>query len=219
LRNHKRRYLIRRYLIMRKHGSIKLAAAVFMAISIALFLPYLGIAGSLEPSGPPGPTMKTLDQIPPTWSIKLPAAERFVVLADFNNEAVLDKETGLVWEKSPSTGLKGQFDAYVRCNTLTTGSRLGWRIPTLQEISSLIDPTQTNPALPQGHPFSNVLYDVPYWTASTDIYFYDSNGLRTITSAWFLGFASGWASYQDLQGRTGYVWCVRGEHGIDLLVR
>jgi hypothetical protein len=189
------------------------------------------ITGSLEPSGPPGPTMKTLDQIPPTWSQKLQCDQietihglrnicpRFEVLADFNSEAVLDKETGLVWEKSPSTGLKGHYDAYMRCNTLTTGSRLGWRIPTLQEISSLIDPTQTNPALPQGHPFSSVLYDVPYWTASTDIYFYDSNGLRTITSAWFLSFGSGVALFEDLQGRTGYVWCVRGEHGIDLLVR
>ena len=30
------------------------------------------------------------------WDQKLPASQRFVVLAAFNNQAVLDKETGLV---------------------------------------------------------------------------------------------------------------------------
>jgi hypothetical protein len=214
---------------MKKHG--RLALVFMMAIVISFLLPRLGITGSLEPSGPPEPTMKTLDQIPPTWSLKLRAddgpngdpcnSSRFKCV--FHNEAVLDKETGLVWEKSPSTGLVGQGDAYTRCNTLRTGGRLGWRIPTLQELSSLIDPTQTNPALPAGHPFSNVLYEQggeEYWTASTDIYFYDSNGLRTITDVWFLNFSTnGNARSVDLAGRTAYVWCVRSEHGIDLRVR
>ena len=40
----------------------------------------------------------------PAWAQKLPAATRFVVLTNWKSQAVLDKETGLVWERSPQGG-------------------------------------------------------------------------------------------------------------------
>jgi hypothetical protein len=45
----------------------------------------------------------------PSWSQKLKCENncpRFTVLKSWDNEAVLDKETGLVWEQSPDTSHK-----------------------------------------------------------------------------------------------------------------
>ena len=55
-------------------------------------------AGSAQAASGVGPLFPE-----PAWSRKLPAATRFLVLTDWNNEAVLDKETGLVWERTPDS--------------------------------------------------------------------------------------------------------------------
>ena len=52
------------------------------------------------PPSNPNPTTD-LSGVTQNWDKVLPASQRFVVLPAFSNAAVLDKETGLVWEKSP----------------------------------------------------------------------------------------------------------------------
>lgn len=140
--------------------------------------------------------------IPPTWSQILPAAQRFQLV--MGSAAVLDQETGLVWEQSPDTEPQGWLFAQLSCNVRTVGGRLGWRLPTLQELASLVDPTQSNPALPAGHPFSNV-QSSGYWSASTEA--------GSLSLAWLvnlLGFVG-----NDGKTNAYHVWCVRGGQGVD----
>src|SRR5262249_54800244 len=37
--------------------------------------------------------------VPPSWSPTLAASARFVILSNFSSDAVLDRETGLVWAR------------------------------------------------------------------------------------------------------------------------
>jgi len=153
-----------------------------------------------------GAVQSTLGQIPPAWSQILPAADRFQLV--MGGAAVLDRETGLVWEQSPSTSLFSWLNAQLHCNTLATGGRLGWRLPTIQELASLVD--QNNPGgdyLPPGHPFSIVLPAYWWiWSATT------TAGNASV--AWFVYLKLGGVSSSD-KTDLFYVWCVRGGQGVD----
>jgi hypothetical protein len=151
-----------------------------LLVTVMVFLSGKIYAGDLNPPGPPGPTMKTLDEIPPTWGQKLPASERFKIVMD--GEAVLDKETGLVWQQNalgewpsslplppppPPPVLISYRNPDQWCSALYIGGRGGWRGPTVDELMTLVDRTQSNPALPSGHPFSNV--QSCYWTTTNNV--------------------------------------------------
>ena len=179
----------------RSGQALPLIIAILTAV---LFMPGMVKSGSLEPSAGPGPTMKTLDEIPPTWSQKLPAAQRFVLVLD--DAAVLDKETGLVWEKSPDTTKRDWNTAINYCYNKTVGDRKGWRLPTVEELASLIDATQSNPALPTGNAFLNVQSKY-YWSSTTNT---NDPGFAGLVS-----LLNGSVS-SDLKTITYYVWPIRG---------
>src|SRR5262245_61970541 len=68
----------------------------------------------------------------PSWDQTLPSNTRFIVLSNFNSEAVLDRETGLVWERAPDTIARTWSVAAGRCASLKKGGRFGWRLPSVQ---------------------------------------------------------------------------------------
>lgn len=137
------------------------------------------------------------------WKQKLPASVRFELV--FDGEGVLDKETGLVWERSPNNTTPMKWnEAFIYCYRKSLGGRMGWRLPTVEELLSLVDPSQSAPSLPNGHLFSNVTTH-DYWSATTVV---NPPGGH----AWHVGFSSGHADTDNMQFER-FVWCVRGGQG------
>lgn len=183
-----------------------------VVVALMLFVPVLSIAGSLEPSAAPGPTMKTMDQIPPTWSQALQcdttACPRFQEV--FSGNAVLDKETGLVWDRTPNSTRVNWKTAMWECHNMRIGNRFGWRLPTVDELASLVDVTSPfepmRIALPIGHPFWNIQYGI-YWSATTVA--------GSTTNAYAASFYQGYVIDNNKTYDQYNVWCVRGGQGYD----
>lgn len=152
----------------------------------------------------------------PAWSQTFPGTTRFIVLANFTNQAVLDRETGLVWERSPGAGTRTRADAVVYCMQRTTGGRMGWRLPKAEELFSLIDPanipafifSNSPAALPTGHPFLNVGTQPFMSSSALGAPFGPGDGGFVSV---FLG--GGFIQTFDSSDSTNATWCVRAAGG------
>ena len=138
----------------------------------------------------------------------LPAAQRFVILPAFNSDAVLDKETGLVWEKSPQMTSARWSVARRTCIEKNVGGQKGWRLPSLPELRSLVDPSVAppGPTLPPGHPFLAVQSAV-YWS--------ETRVGEDPTGAWAVHFGLGGGAVFINWAHSVQVWCVRGGMNAD----
>ena len=131
--------------------------------------------------------------------------DRYQVLANFNGQAVLDWETGLIWEQCPDLS-DDRFwaGALTRCYTLIKGGRSGWRAPTLEELRSLGDPNN-NPFLPASNPFCSMSFDPQFsrfWTSTTS---------ETNSASAHQVVPSNAASHGTSDKSNSYpIWCVRG---------
>jgi hypothetical protein len=126
-----------------------------------------------------------------------------------SGSCVLDNVTGLMWESKTSDGgtrdklkfyTRAEADAYVTTvNGLALCGHSDWRLPTPQELASMVDSSRSAGALvdPSGFPEQQVS---SYWSGTS--------AAADTTAAWFLDFGSGLLSYQAKTG-TAYVRLVR----------
>jgi hypothetical protein len=135
------------------------------------------------------------------WDTNNPSASRFATAFP---GAVLDKNTGLVWEQAPDANPRTWAAATSFCVNRNVGDTRGWRLPSVAELASVIDPTLPAPFVPASV-FTGV-QSAGYWSATT---LADNPAL-----AWFVLFGTG-------GGNTGtkavsfQVWCVRGGMNAD----
>jgi len=136
------------------------------------------------------------DGTPGAYTISSWTGVRFT---DNGDGTVSDNLTGLMWTKNANPdGGKNWSDALAYCNELIHAGHNDWRLPNINELHSLIDFTQSLPALPAGHPFAGV--QTPYYWSSTT-----RDGLST---AWLVSMNMG-SVYSSSKTYNNYVWPVR----------
>ena len=122
--------------------------------------------------------------------------DRFTLV--LGGAAVNDNHTGLIWEQEPDREHDVWSRSIERCTAKDVGGQHGWRAPSVEELKTLIDPAQRDPALPPGHPFSNIKSEI-YWTSTPD--------LKDDIVAWQVSFFSG-EPVTDQKSGTRRMWCV-----------
>ncbi len=137
---------------------------------------------------------------------------------DIGDGTVKDKLTGLIWLKNANCsatlgGVASTGSGLIWANALTWSNNLAsgacgltdssvagqWRLPSSNELASLVDISKFSPALPAGHPFTTVQSNY-YWSGST----YAGN----TAGAWFVNMIDGYVYYYN-KTNSFYVWPVR----------
>jgi hypothetical protein len=115
------------------------------------------------------------------------------------DEAVTDIRTGLMWQKEASTLDMTWQNAIKYCENLSLSDYNDWRLPTLQELRSIVDYSKHNDAINQD--FFNGLLSAFYWSSTS---YADYTG-----SAWGVYFNYGYDS-NFAKDSSYYVRAVRG---------
>ena len=98
---------------------------------------------------------------------------------DCGDGTIKDTLTGLMWDKDGSDNSMSQSRAEEYCKKSEVGGHKDWRLPTREELESILDLTKVYPAI---DPIFNCK-SAWYWTSTP----YAGNS----GSAWFVGFSTG----------------------------
>lgn len=110
---------------------------------------------------------------------------------------VIDAKTGLTWQRTiPAPNLSWN-DAQTYCQNNTAGlPGTGWRLPSVKELQTLVDETQSKPAI-----------DLSAFSFAPSVAFWTSSSLAGGSSNWYVvNFAGGGVNFASGAHR---VRCVR----------
>ncbi len=115
------------------------------------------------------------------------------------NSTTLDLTTGLMWQKDESRPANWE-EALAYCEKLELAGFNDWRLPTIKELSSLVDENRITPAIDTA--YFPAARSAPYWAGTT---FTDHPGF-----AWYVHFDNGLEYNGGYKGRRYFVRAVRG---------
>lgn len=170
-------------------------------------------------------TLAALIAIASTASAGIPwapidsSADRFEPV--LNGEAILDHETGLIWQQDVPDPIVGSTwaGAMFSCAERQIGGRYGWRLPTVTELASLIEHPpgpfyMRGATISRAAGFDGVNSAGRYYWTSTLVHDYDGANPER---AYVVHFSS--ANYDHVTAKRrmrpyqehALTWCVRGD--------
>ena len=132
---------------------------------------------------------------------------------DTDKGIIIDNNTGLTWERSPSSGTYTWDDAPNHCadlNSSNFGGKSNWRVPNPLEFMTIVDNSRYNPATNSnftGMPTSDSTY---LWTSAE----YKGNTSYAYVFSPYYGYYYGYSDDPDdpcLKTKTYQVLCVGGD--------
>lgn len=133
-----------------------------------------------------------------------------------SGDIVIDNATGIQWQDdagffkpwvTQQNFDAGNFDdtsgntAATYCSELGLGTHTDWRLPSIEELETLVDNGNLHPAFTKGV-FQNSFWG-NYWSSTTLV--------SNTAVAWSMYFDVGFSHHQKDKNNTGYIRCVRGE--------
>ncbi|MBP5435570.1 DUF1566 domain-containing protein [bacterium] len=127
-----------------------------------------------------------------------------------SSKVVVDNNTGLTWEKSPSSSTYTWANRNTHCNDLNSsnyGGKSNWRVPNPLELLSIVNNSSHNPATNSN--FTNMPTDssVWFWTSAE----YKGNTSYAYAFIPNYGNYNGYASDSYSKTKTYKVLCVSGD--------
>ncbi|MFT5659861.1 MAG: hypothetical protein ACI9TV_000494 [Sulfurimonas sp.] len=101
-----------------------------------------------------------------TYNFTVGVVERLQYLRDNTKEVVLDTTTNLIWQDDATSATKTWKVSLDYCENLALGGYDDWRLPNIEELSSLIDYTVSVPTIDSL--FINTV-SAGYWSSTTDV--------------------------------------------------